>query len=440
MTSIMFKPRPRSVKVGINGFGRIGRIFYRVCMGDSNIEVTTVNDLAEAKTLAHLLKYDSVHRTLPVDVESSPGLIKVGDREIKVFSERDPGKVNWGEEGVDVVVESTGELDKREGANKHIQGGAKLVVYSSTGKQPTDSDIILVYGVNHKDYIPGKHTIVANASCTTNSLAPICKILLENWGIVNGDMCTIHSYTADQRLWDTWHKDLRRARAAARSIIPTTTGAARTIGLILPELKDKMGGIAYRVPTLDVSVVHLVVDVKKDTTKEEVNKVFKEAAENEFKGIIQYVNKPLVSEDFVGNPHSTIIDAELTRVTERRKVTLVAWYDNEWGYACRLRDLIIYIAERNGWIDEPEAQRAKYAAYEYWDWFQQCLLHDDLPRDVQTWLFRDGGIEIVDFNYSVLKKMKNILQDQGVSDEDCEIPPEEKFLSLIRKYQQKYPQ
>jgi glyceraldehyde 3-phosphate dehydrogenase len=345
----LLKEENMPLKVGVNGFGRIGRIFYRVCIGDPNIEIVAVNDLTNAKTLAHLLKYDSVHRTLPLDVESTDNIIKVGEREIKVFGKGEFDKLNWGALGIKVVIEATGHPERKT-SEEHFRKGAEQVVYTATGRKQEDSDITLVYSVNHGDYIPGNHKIVSNASCTTNCLAPICKIVMQNFGIVNGEMCTIHSYTADQRLWDSLHDDLRRARAAARSIIPTKTGAASAINLVIPELKGKMDGIAYRVPTLDVSVIHLVVDVRKDTTKEEVNKILKEAAENEFKGIVQYIDKPLVSEDYVGNPHSAIIDSDLTRVTDKRKVIIVAWYDNEWGYSCRLRDLITYMARRNGWI------------------------------------------------------------------------------------------
>lgn len=350
------------MKVGINGFGRIGRVFYRACIGDPDIEIVAVNDLTTAEHLGHLLKYDSVHRTLPVEVESGEDFIRVGDRNIKVFKEKEPGRVNWGREGVKVVVESTGQLAFRKEAEKHLAAGAEVVIYSATGKKKEDSDITIVYSVNHEDYVPGKHAIVSNASCTTNCLAPICKVLLEKWGIVHGWMDTVHAYTADQRLWDTDHKDLRRARAAAVQIIFTTTGAAKAIGLVLPELYGKMGGIAFRVPTLDVSVIHLDVELEKDTSKEEINKVFKEAAEGNFKGIIQYIEKPLVSSDFIGNHHSAIIDAEATDVIEKRSVSIVAWYDNEWGYSCRLRDLITYIARRNSWIAGKEVELAENAA------------------------------------------------------------------------------
>lgn len=352
-------PRLRSsIRVAINGFGRIGRIFFRACMEDRHIEIVAVNDMGDAGKLAHLLKYDSVHRTLPVDVEAGPDYMVVGGRKIKVFAKPNPELLPWRDEGVDIVIEATGKLDTREAAEQHLKAGAGRVIFSSTGKKRSDSDITLVYGVNHESFDPKKHFIVSNASCTTNCLAPICRIVHDKWGIVNGEMCTIHSYTADQRLWDSLHDDdLRRARAAARSIVPTRTGAAKAIGEVLPELSGKMDGVAYRVPTLDGSVIHLVADVLIDTTREQVNAVLKDAAETNFKGIVQFIDAPLVSEDFIGNPHSAIVDSLLTRVTDRRKVIIVAWYDNEWGYSSRLRDIVNHVAAKCGWLGDQEVEQ-----------------------------------------------------------------------------------
>lgn len=431
-----------SVKVAVNGFGRIGRIFYRICMGDPNIEIVAINDLADAYTLAHLLKFDSTHGTLPLDVEVSDKLIKVGDKEIKVFNESEPGKVDWAKEGVQIVVESTGKLAYREAAEKHLDAGAKLVLFSSTGSKIfRDPDIVLVYGVNHEKYTPlnntGAHRIVSNASCTSNSIIPICDVLIRNFGIIRGQMSTVHAYTADQRLWDTWHKDLRRARAAAVSIIPTKTGAAKAIGLVLPELEGKMDAIAFRVPTLDVSVIYLVAELKKDTSKEEVNEVFRKASENAFKGIIQYVEKPLVSVDFIGNPHSTIIDAELTSVVDKRNVSIVAWYDNEWGFSVRLRDLIIYMARKNGWIEETngEAELLSFAVISYRDWREKMQHAKVEPYTIRQWLI-NGGFEAIGFEYSLLKKIIENPEDYWISDEECDIHSEEEFSSLVRSYRQ----
>ncbi len=360
----------KSIRVAINGFGRIGRVFFRSVLEDPRIQIVAINEpAADASAAAHLLKYDSTHRTLSQRVEGTPspskkdddgiGTLKVEDSEIEFSRKTDPARLGWRRLGVDVVLESTGLLDNRENAKKHRDAGAKLVLYSSTGKKPEDSDITLVYGVNHQQFEPEKHNIVANASCTTNCLACVCRALLDKIGILGGDMCTIHSYTADQKLWDAYHDDdPRRARAAARSIVPTSTGAAKAIGLVLPELAGKLDGVAYRVPTLDVSIVHLEVEVDRDTTKEEINAIFREAAESRYKGIVQYTDIPLVSEDYVGNPHSAIVDGKLTRVTRKRKVVIAAWYDNEWGYSCRLRDLILHIGTRSAWVEEEPLELA----------------------------------------------------------------------------------
>ncbi|RLG57932.1 MAG: type I glyceraldehyde-3-phosphate dehydrogenase [Hadesarchaea archaeon] len=331
------------MKVAINGFGRIGRIFYRASLSKPRkFECVAVNDLSDIKTVAHLLKYDSVFRKLNTDVKVEDGAIVVGNERLKYLSEKDPAKLPWKELGVDLVIESTGVFRSKEGASKHLQAGAKKVLISAPAKDP---DVTIVIGVNHKDYDPKNHNIISLASCTTNCLAPVMKILDEKFGVEKALMTTAHAYTNDQRLLDLVHKDLRRARAAGLSIIPASTGAAKATALVLPSVKGKMDGMAFRVPTPDVSVVDLVAVVKKKTTVEEVNAALKEAADGELKGILQYVEEPLVSIDFTGNPHSSIVDSTLTNVIGGDLVKVVSWYDNEWGYSNRLVDMCNIIAD-----------------------------------------------------------------------------------------------
>lgn len=329
-----------AIRVAINGFGRIGRNVFRASINEPNIEFVAVNDLTDAATLAHLLKRDSVHGTFDADVKVKGNSIFVNGKELKVLAETDPAKLPWKELKVDVVVESTGRFVDRAGASKHIQAGAKKVIISAPAKEP---DITIVLGVNDKEYDKAKHNIVSNASCTTNCLAPVAKVLDENFGIVKGLMTTIHAYTADQRLQDSPHKDLRRARSAAVSMIPTSTGAAKAIGLVMPQLKGKLDGLAIRVPTPNVSLVDLVVELKKPTSKDEVNKLLKAAAKGPLKGVLEYSEEPLVSIDLNGNPNSSIVDATLTSVMEGNMVKVLAWYDNEWGYSCRVRDLALFL-------------------------------------------------------------------------------------------------
>ena len=330
-----------AVKVAINGFGRIGRSFYRIAHSHPEIEVVAINDLTDAKTLAHLLKYDSVHGRFNAEVYAEGDSIVIDGKSIKVYADPNPEELPWGELGVDVVLEATGRFRDREGASKHLKAGAKRVVISAPAKEP---DITIVMGVNNKEYDPEKHRIVSNASCTTNCLAPVAKVLLEKFGIVSGFLTTVHSYTMDQRLLDAPHKDLRCARAAALSMIPTTTGAAKAVGLVIPELKGKFNGIAIRVPTADVSLIDFVCEVEREVTVEEVNAALKEAAEGELKGILGYSEEPLVSIDYLGDPHSSIVDGLSTDVINGKLVKVLAWYDNEWGYSNRLVDLIAYMA------------------------------------------------------------------------------------------------
>ena len=329
------------VKVGINGFGRIGRNLLRASLNDRGIEIVAVNDITDPKTLAHLLKYDSVFGIFEAEVGHGDGSIRVNGKTIRVFKVKDPAEIDWSSLGAQVVVESTGLFTKAEDAKKHLKGTVKKVIISAPAK---GEDVTLVLGVNEKMYDPAKHHIISNASCTTNCLAPAAKVVHDNFKILKGSMTTIHAYTNDQRILDLPHKDLRRARAAALSMIPTTTGAAKAVGLVLPELKGKLDGYAMRVPTPDVSVVDLVVLVEKSTTTEEVNAALKKAAEGPMKGILQYVEEELVSKDFTGNPHSSMVDAGFTKVIDGNLVKVVAWYDNEWGYSCRVRDLISYVA------------------------------------------------------------------------------------------------
>lgn len=330
-----------SVKVAINGFGRIGRSFYRIVHSDPDVEVVAINDLTDARTLAHLLKYDSVHGKFNADVYADGDELVVDGDRIKVYADPNPEELPWKDLDVDVVLEATGRFRDREGASKHLKAGAKRVVISAPAKEP---DITIVMGVNHREYDPEKHRIVSNASCTTNCLAPVAKVLLDEFGIVSGFLTTVHAYTMDQRLLDAPHKDLRRARAAAVSMVPTTTGAAKAVGLVIPELKGKFNGISIRVPTPDVSLVDFVCVVEKEVTVDEVNRALKEAAEGKLKGILDYSEEPLVSIDYLGNPHSSIVDGLSTDVINGNLVKVVAWYDNEWGYSNRLADLIKYMA------------------------------------------------------------------------------------------------
>jgi glyceraldehyde 3-phosphate dehydrogenase len=331
--------REMTIKVGINGFGRIGRNVFRAGLKDKEIDFVAVNDITDAKTLAHLLKYDSVHGILP-EVKLEDENILVGERRLKVLSERDPSKLPWKDLGVEVVIESTGIFRDREGSSKHLTAGAKKVVISAPAK---GEDITIVMGVNENKYIPEEHHIISNASCTTNCLAPVAKVLNDIFGIEKGVMTTIHSYTADQNLMDLPHKDLRRARAAALSMIPTTTGAAQATSLVIPELKGKLTGMAFRVPTPNVSVVDLAVLLRKKTSPEEINQSFKEASQSSLKRILDYSEEPLVSKDFNGNPYSSIVDGLSTLVIDGNLAKIIAWYDNEWAYSCRILDLIKYI-------------------------------------------------------------------------------------------------
>lgn len=329
-----------ATKVGINGFGRIGRNVFRAALGNPDVEIVAVNDLTDAKTLAHLLKYDSIHGTLNAEVKAEGGNIVVNGKTIKVLAEREPANLPWGTLGVEVVVESTGRFTDGEKAAAHLKAGAKKVIISAPAK---GEDITIVMGVNHDKYDAAKHNVISNASCTTNCLAPFAKVLHENFGIKRGLMTTVHSYTNDQQILDLPHSDLRRARAAAMSIIPTTTGAAKAVSLVLPELKGKLNGFAMRVPTPNVSITDLVVELDKAATAEEINAALKKAAEGDLKGIMAYSDEPLVSRDYNGNPHSSIVDGLSTMVVEGSMAKVVSWYDNEWGYSNRVVDLIRFI-------------------------------------------------------------------------------------------------
>jgi glyceraldehyde 3-phosphate dehydrogenase len=331
------------MRIAINGFGRIGRVFYRASLKKPRkFECVAVNDLTDAQTLAHLLKYDSIFRKLDINVEAEDGAITVGQERMRHISEKDPARLPWKELGVDLVIESTGVFTDRENASKHIQAGAKKVLITAPAKNP---DITIVPGVNDGDYNPKRHHVISLGSCTTNCLAPIVDVLEKEFGVEKALMTTTHAYTNDQRLLDLMHKDLRRARAATLSIIPTITGAAKAMGEVLPTTKGKMHGIALRVPVPDVSAVDLVALLKKSTTAEEVNSAFRRAADGRLKGILRCVDEPLVSADFIGDPHSAIIDCPLTTVIGGNLVKVVAWYDNEWGYSCRLVDMTNKIAE-----------------------------------------------------------------------------------------------
>jgi len=332
-----------AIKVGINGFGRIGRNIMRAAMPHDDIDIVAVNDLTDAATLAHLLKYDSILGNLHADIRSSADRISVDGDEFTVLAQKDPATLPWKDLGVDVVFESTGKFTKRDDAAKHLAAGARRVIITAPAKGP---DCMVVMGVNQESYDPAKHRIISNASCTTNCLAPTAKVLHETFGIKKGWMMTVHSYTNDQQLLDLPHKDLRRARAAALSIIPTTTGAASAVGEVLPALKGKLDGVSVRVPTPNVSLVDLSALLARTVTAEEVNSAFEKAACGQYKGIIEYVTAPLVSVDFRGNSHSAMIDAPYTKVIDGDFVKVLAWYDNEWGYSCRCVDLLRYIEER----------------------------------------------------------------------------------------------
>ena len=332
------------IRIGINGFGRIGRNVLRASLGNPALEFVAINDLTDAKTLAYLLKYDSIHGVLDVPVEAKDDYLIVDSRPIKILAVKDPKDLPWRNLGVDYVIESTGRFTNRDDAATHLAAGAKRVVISAPSK---DADATLVLGVNEKTYNPKAHQVVSNASCTTNCLAPVAKVLLERFGIKHGLMTTVHSYTNDQQLLDLPHTDLRRARAAAVSMVPTTTGAARALHLVLPQLKGKLDGMAIRVPTPNVSLIDLTVELESDATPADVNAAFRAAAQGPLQGILQYSEDPVVSVDMNGNPHSAIVDAPLTTGLDKRMVKVIAWYDNEWGYSCRVRDLITYIASRD---------------------------------------------------------------------------------------------
>jgi glyceraldehyde 3-phosphate dehydrogenase len=333
-----------AIKVGINGFGRIGRNVLRASLNDPNLEFVAVNDLTDPKTLAHLLKYDSILGNLPHKITAGADSISVDNKTIKVFAEKDPAKLPWESVGAQVVIESTGRFTDANDAKKHLRGPVKKVIISAPAK---NEDITLVMGVNHDKYDPAKHHIISNASCTTNCLAPIAKVIHDNFKITSGTMTTIHSYTNDQVILDFPHKDLRRARAAALSMIPTSTGAAKALKLVIPEMAGKLDGFAMRVPTPNVSVVDLVAFVENKTTKEDVNAALKKASESgPLKGYLSYEEEELVSADFKGNPFSSIVDAKMTLVVGGNCVKVISWYDNEWGYSCRVRDLINYLGSK----------------------------------------------------------------------------------------------
>ncbi|MES9522193.1 type I glyceraldehyde-3-phosphate dehydrogenase [Streptomyces capoamus] len=333
-----------TIRVGINGFGRIGRNYFRALLEQgADIEVVAVNDLGDTATTAHLLKYDTILGRLKQEVTHTADTITVDGHTIKVLSERNPADIPWGELGVDIVIESTGIFTKKEDAAKHIAGGAKKVLISAPAK---DEDITIVMGVNQDKYDPANHHVISNASCTTNCVAPMAKVLDENFGIVKGLMTTVHAYTNDQRILDFPHKDLRRARAAAENIIPTTTGAAKATALVLPQLKGKLDGIAMRVPVPTGSVTDLVVELGREVTKEEVNAAFQKAAEGELKGLLDYTEDPIVSSDIVNAPASCTFDSSLTMVQEGKNVKVIGWYDNEWGYSNRLVDLTVFVGNQ----------------------------------------------------------------------------------------------
>ncbi len=334
-----------AVKVAINGFGRIGRLVYRQTLNDNGIDIVAVNDLTDPATLAHLLKYDSVHGRFPGDVKVDGDIIHAGRDSFRVLSQPDPSKLPWKELGVEIVIESTGFFRTREKAMLHIESGAKKVVLSAPAKGKPGADLTVVYGVNHTLYNPRKDEVISTASCTTNCLAPVAKVLNDTFGILNGIMTTIHAYTNDQKILDLPHKDLRRARAAAVNIIPTTTGAAAAVALVIPELSGKLDGIAVRVPVKDGSLVDLVCELRTDASIESVNRAMLEASEGNLKGVLQYSDEPLVSSDIIGNPYSSIFDSLITKMMGSRMVKILSWYDNEYGYAARMVDFMRYMIE-----------------------------------------------------------------------------------------------
>ena len=333
------------IRVGINGFGRIGRNVFRASLDTSELEFVAVNDITDAATLAHLLRYDSVHGRLDADVQAEADALVVNGKRIRIIQERDPGKLPWKDLGVDIAMESTGLFTSRDKAGLHLSAGARKVIISAPAKEP---DITLCYGVNHTSYDPATHHIISNASCTTNCLSPVAKVLHEAFGIARGLMTTVHAYTNDQRILDLPHSDIRRARAAAQSMIPTSTGAARAVGEVLPELKGKLDGMAVRVPTANVSVVDLVAELGTTVTADEINAAVRAAADGPLSGVLQYCEDPLVSVDFNGNPHSSIFDAPLTKVMENNFVKVLSWYDNEWGFSNRMRDVSLFVGRQLG--------------------------------------------------------------------------------------------
>jgi glyceraldehyde 3-phosphate dehydrogenase len=334
-----------AIRVGINGFGRIGRNVFRACLGEPRLEFVAVNDITNAETLAHLLKHDSVHGTLKEKVGTEGGALAVGGKKIKVIAERDPSKLPWKDLGVDLVLECSGIFTDRDKAAAHLAAGAKKVIVSAPSK---GADLTICFGVNHTVYDPAKHQVVSNASCTTNCLAPVAKVLHDSFGIKRGLMTTVHAYTNDQRILDLPHEDLRRARAAALSMIPTSTGAAKAIGLVIPELSGKLDGMAVRVPTPNVSLVDLTAELGKAATEAEVNAAMKAAAEGPLKGVLMYCDEPLVSADFNGTAFSSIFDSQLTRVLDKTFVKVLSWYDNEWGFSNRMRDVALHIGAKLG--------------------------------------------------------------------------------------------
>lgn len=333
------------IRVGINGFGRIGRNVFRASLNEPELEFAAVNDITNAQTLAHLLQYDSVHGRLNADVSAEDDGLVVNGKRIQITQERDPGKLPWKELGVDIVLESTGLFTTRDKAALHLSAGARKVIISAPAKGP---DITLCYGVNHTSYDPASHHIISNASCTTNCLSPVAKVLHEAFGLVHGLMTTVHAYTNDQRILDLPHSDIRRARAAAQSMIPTSTGAARAVGEVLPELKGKLDGMAVRVPTANVSLVDLVAELETSVSADEVNAAMRTAADGPFKGVLQYCEAELVSVDFNGNSHSSIFDAPLTKVMDNNFVKVLSWYDNEWGFSNRMRDVSLFVGRQLG--------------------------------------------------------------------------------------------
>lgn len=341
-----------TIKIGINGFGRIGRMVFRKAIMDSAIDVLAINASYPAETLAHLIKYDTVQGIFNADIKIEENALVINGKYVKLLATRDPLQLPWKELGVDIVVEATGKFNNRQGASLHVESGAKKVIITAPSK---NEDITIIMGVNEDMYDEEKHNLISNASCTTNCLAPLAKVLDEEFGIIQGMMTTIHSYTSDQNNLDNPHKDLRRARACAQSIIPTSTGAARALSKVLPQLTGKLNGLALRVPTPNVSIVDLVVDVRDSITKDTVNDKLKKASENSLSGIMQYTEEPLVSSDFTGNSHSSIIDGLTTMVMGEHQLKVLAWYDNEWGYSCRVVDLVKFVGERLNKVDQPEA-------------------------------------------------------------------------------------